>query len=296
MYGRNTQIRFGGPITPVVKRLMIINGVIFLIQQIVNLFQPHALSLLFGLSHEGFARHFMLWQVFTYMFFHGGWLHIFFNLFALWMFAGELEQQWGSSRFLRYYLYTGTGAGIFIALMNFFLAARGYPGAPTIGASGAIYAILLAYGMTWPNREVLIYFLFPIKMKYLVLIFGLIEFFGTLSSAAGQGGNISHIGHLGGIISGFILLRMQTRKPGSMTFSQKKKKTEKVNPVSKGMKKIRLKKKQKEIETRIKAKKIIDELLEKIARTGMSSLTDKEKKDLEWARKHYYPEGNDTVH
>ncbi len=296
MYGNNTQIRFGGPITPVVKRLMIINGAIFLVQQIVNLFQPHALSMIFGLSHTGFAREFMIWQIFTYMFLHGGWLHILFNLFALWMFAGELEQRWGSSKFLKYYLYTGTGAGIFIALMNFFIASQGMPNAPTIGASGAIYAILLGYGMTWPDREVLIYFLFPIKMKYLVLIFGLIEFFGTLSSAAGQGGNISHIGHLGGIISGFILLTLQKKRGNKSPFTGSGKAPKKKKLISDSLKKIRLRKKQKEIETRIKAKKIIDKLLEKIARTGMSSLTPEEKKELEWARKHYYPEGNDTVH
>jgi len=291
MHGRNVNIRFGGPLTPTVKKLMIINGGIFLLQQFTGLVKPNMLEYFFGLSHIGLFHEFKLWQVFTYMFLHGGWLHIIFNLIALWMFAGELEQVWGKKQFLRYYLYSGIGAGIFIALMNYFVFTNYHINPVTIGASGAIYAILLAYGLTWPNREVLLYFLFPVKMKYLVIVFGLIEFFGTLSSAAGTGGNISHVGHLGGLISGFIFIMYRTK------FSTgKKASTKNINPLNTSLKKIRLKKKKKEIETRIKAKEIIDELLEKIAKSGMSSLSPDEKKRLEWARKHYYPEGNDTVH
>jgi len=291
MHGRNVNIRFGGPLTPTVKKLMIINGGIFLLQQFTGLVKPNMLEYFFGLHHLGLFHEFKLWQVFTYMFLHGGWLHIIFNLIALWMFAGELEQVWGSKKFLRYYLYSGIGAGIFIALMNYFVFINYQINPVTIGASGAIYAILLAYGLTWPNREVLLYFLFPVKMKYLVIVFGLIEFFGTLSSAAGTGGNISHVGHLGGLISGFIFIMYRTKFSGG-----KKASTKNINPLNTSLKKIRIKKKKKEIETRIKAKEIIDELLEKIARSGMSSLSPDEKKRLEWARKHYYPEGDDTVH
>ena len=118
----------------------------------------------------------------------------------------------------------------------------------TLGASGAIYAILLAYGLTWPNREVLLYFLFPIKMKYLVIIFGLIEFFGTISSAQGGGGNISHIGHLGGLASGFFYI-MYKLKISSVTKAEDKKKA---GVVKRYLKQSRLKKKQEEIDLRIK--------------------------------------------
>jgi len=291
MYGRNTQLRIGGPVTPVVKRLMIINAVIFILQYAAHQFQPFALSEIFGLSHIGFAQEFKIWQIFTYMFLHGGLFHLLFNLLALWMFAGELEELWGSTRFLKYYLYTGTGAGICIALMNFLLQSRGI----TIGASGAIYAILLAYGMTWPNREVLLFLVVPVKMKYLVIGYGAIELYATFVSASGQGDNISHIAHLGGLIFGFIIISYQNKKPSPQS-SKKSNKSPNQGLLNDGFKKIRLKKKQKEIETRIKAKKIIDELLEKIAKTGMSSLTQEERKRLEWARKHYYPEGNDTLH
>lgn len=294
MYQQRSSIRIGGPLTPMVKRLMIINGGIFLIQQFVNLMNPGFLEVLFGLSHAGLIEQFHVWQVFTYMFLHGGWLHIIFNLLVLWMFAGDLEQLWGSSFFLKYYLYAGTGAGLFIAFMNAFTYYRFEANPITIGASGALYAILLAYGLTWPNREVLIWFIFPVKIKYLIIVIGLIEFFGTLSSATSGGTGISHIGHLGGIISGFIYIKIKgnRRRSGGKSSSDKKQE----NPVSELFRKRRLEKKKKDIDTRIKAKKIIDELLEKISREGMSSLTSEEKSRLEWARRHYYPGNDETLH
>lgn len=293
MFGKNVNIRIGGPLTPVVKKIMILNGAVFIIQQIAGLKYPGYLEGLFGLHHAGFIMEFKLWQIVTYMFLHGGWFHIIFNLIGLWMFAGELEQLWGSSRFLRYYLITGIGAGVFIALMNFILYSEYQIQAVTIGASGAIYAILLAYGMTWPNRQVLLYFVIPVKVKYLVIVFGLIEFFGTLSTAAGTGGNVSHIGHLGGLISGLIYIFISIRRPERDDSARK---TGRDNIITRVLKRSRVNKKKKEIETRIQAKKTIDDILEKIARQGMSSLSAKEKKDLEWARKHYYPDNDTTLH
>lgn len=286
-------IRIGGPITPIVKKLMFINIGVFLLQLLFGLTHKGLFESIFGLSHTGIFHNFMLWQPFTYMFLHGGFLHIFFNLFALWMFAGELEQEWGSKTFLQYYIYSGIGAGIFILLMNIFVYSHYQGAAPvTIGASGALYAILLAYGLTWPNREVLLYFLFPVKMKYLVMIFGAFEFFGTITSAQSRGGNISHIAHLGGLISGLIYLTIRLKR----TSSTLKAGTGKDGLIGQQIKKARLKKQQERINTRIKAKAIIDLLLEKIARDGMSALSSQEKRDLEWARKHYYPDDNTTIH
>lgn len=291
MYGQNVNIRFGGPITPTVKKLMLANVIIFLLQNIIGLISPNTVEVLFGLSYTGFIQEFKLWQIFTYMFLHGGWLHIIFNLLALWMFAGEIEQLWGSRRFIKFYCYSGIGAGVFISMMNLIIYNKYHIAPVTIGASGVLYALLLAYGMTWPNREVLLYFILPVKIKYLVIGFGIIEFFGTLSSASGTGGNVSHIGHLGGLISGFIFIFFQRKsEKGSARIKKKE------SFLGKKIKSARLKKKKMEIDNRIKAKKIIDSLLEKIARNGMISLTAEEKKDLEWARKHYYPEGDDTLH
>lgn len=285
MYGQSVQFRFGGPLTPMVKRLMIANGLIFLIQQIFALIMPGTIEYFFGLSHIGFIHELKIWQIFTYMFFHGGWLHVIFNLIALWMFGGELENIWGSNLFLKFYVYTGIGAGVFISIMNYYIYMTYHANPVTIGASGALYGILLAYGLTWPNREVLLYFILPVKIKYLVIVYGLIEFFGTLSGISGTAGGISHIGHLGGLISGFIFIIYKAK------FS-----TGKEGFFKRIWRKIRNKNKKKVIDNRITAKKIIDESLEKIARNGMSSLSSEEKKKLDWARKHYYPEGNETLH
>ncbi len=293
MYGQNVNIRIGGPLTPMVKKLMIINGAIFIFQQVIGIFYPGHVEHLFGMNHVGFIQEFKLWQIVTYMFLHGGWFHIIFNLLGLWMFAGELEQKWGSTVFLRYYLISGIGAGFFIALMNYIMYARSGVNPVTIGASGAIYGILLAYGVTWPNRKVLLYFVIPIKIKYLVLIFGLIEFFGMLSSAAGTGGNVSHIGHLGGLVTGLVYYFLRIRRSAYAGMSEKKADG---GFMSQFLKKLRVTRKKKVIEARIQSKKIIDELLEKIARQGMSSLTPQEKKKLEWARKHYYPDRDETLH
>ena len=292
MLGQN--VRFGGPLTPVVKKLMIINGAIFLLMTIAGLFSPGFPAVIknnFGLSHLGFAHQFKLWQIFTYMFLHGSFFHVFMNLFALWMFSGDLEQLWGGRRFLRYYITTGMGAGICIAFMNFIIADSYGVSPVTIGASGAVYAILLAYGLTWPNRQVLVWFVIPVKMKYLVMIFGLFEFFGTLGTVSGSGGNISHIGHLGGLLSGLVVLlgvRRFEMKGGSTAARG--------GFLEDFFRKRRNERKRIEISRRIEAKKIIDALLEKIARGGMSSLTPDERKSLEWARKNYYPDSGDTMH
>ncbi len=286
MYGQSVQFRFGGPMTPMVKRLMIANGIIFLAQQIIGLISPGSIEYFFGLSHVGFIQEFKIWQIFTYMFFHGGWLHIIFNLLALWMFGGELEQIWGGNLFLKFYIYTGLGAGVFISVMNYYIFVNYNASPVTIGASGALYGILLAYGLTWPNREVLLYFIIPVKIKYLVIVYGLIEFFGTLSSVSGKAGGISHIGHLGGLISGFIFIIYKSKFSAS----------NKQGFFRRFFRKIKNKNKKKVIDNRIIAKKIIDDSLEKIARNGMSSLTSEEKRQLDWARKHYYPEGNETLH
>ncbi len=296
---QSVNFRIGGPLTPVVKNLLIINAGVFLIQQFASLFAPGVLEPVFGLNYQGLINEFKLWQVFTYMFLHGGWMHILFNLLALWMFAGDLEELWGGRIFLRYYIFCGIGAGLFIAMMNYITAEQygissRMPYMPTtIGASGAIYGILLAYGLTWPNREVLIYFLFPVKMKYLLIVFGLIEFFGTLSGAGGAGGGISHIGHLGGLVSGFVYLMGARRRNRAVAGASKVKSGSIIGGF---FRKRRLRKKQREIDDRIAAKKIIDTLLEKIAREGMHSLSREERTRLEWARRHYYPADSETMH
>ena len=184
---------FGYGLTPVVKNLMIIMGIVFLLQMFVSRW----FDLYFGLVPVLVWKKYFLWQLFTYIFLHGGFSHILFNLLALWMFGGELENYWGAKRFLFYFFFCGVGAGICTVIFS------PYQFVPTIGASGAIYGLLLAFGWLFPNRLIYIYFLFPIPAKYFVIIFGLIEFF---SSMQGSGSGVAHLTHLGGLLFGLFYM------------------------------------------------------------------------------------------
>ena len=140
----------------------------------------------------------MLWQFVTYMFLHGGVFHIFFNMLTLFMFGNDLERYWGTRRFLNYYFITGIGAG----LCSWIVAMHSE--SVIIGASGAIYGLLLAYGVTYPNRIVYLNFLLPVKVKWLVVIFGAMAF---LSSIGGSEPGVASIAHLGGMLVGYLFLK-----------------------------------------------------------------------------------------
>jgi len=144
-----------------------------------------------------------IWQLATYMFLHDpfGFAHILFNMLALWMFGADLERDWGTRRFLKYYFLCGVGAGVCVIVANLI---AGTLDTRTIGSSGAIYGLLLAFGLLYPDRIVLFSFLFPIKAKYFVMIIGAIAF---LSSLGASGSGVSHVAHLGGMIFGYIYLR-----------------------------------------------------------------------------------------
>lgn len=154
----------------------------------------------FALTPALVTSNFYIWQLATYMFLHGNFAHIFFNMYALLIFGVPIEQEWGSKRFLLYYFFTGIGAGISIFAINYFFPGPEYS-SPTIGASGAVFGLLLAFGFLYPNAELLLFFFIPIKAKYLVVLYGLLELFLELSGGAG---NISHIGHLGGLFFGLV--------------------------------------------------------------------------------------------
>jgi len=186
---------FGYGLTPVVKNLMIMMGAVFLIQMVAGGW----FEFYFALIPILVWKNYYVWQLFTYIFLHGGFGHIFFNLLALYWFGGELENTWGSNKFLFYFFFCGIGAGICTVLFTPYIYQR----IPVIGASGAIYGLLLAFGWLFPNRPILIYFLFPIPAKYMVIIFGLIEFF---SSMGGPGGGVAHLTHLGGLLFGLIYM------------------------------------------------------------------------------------------
>lgn len=190
-----------GPLTAVIKAIVIANVVAFL----VSLVFP-AITLTFGLRPADIFGRLHLWQPVTYMFLHAGIFHILFNMLGLWMFGVELERMWGSRFFLRYYFVCGVGAAMTTVLLSFVPGSFGAQlyYSLTIGASGAIYGILLAYALYFPNRPILLYFIFPIPAKYFVAIMGAIS---LLSSMSGPGGGIAHTTHLGGLVAGYLYLK-----------------------------------------------------------------------------------------
>ena len=190
---------FGGPLTPVVKSILIACGATFILQHLAG----ERMLFIFGLIPRMVWNDFFLWQLVSYIFLHGDIFHLLFNLLALYMFGCELERLWGSRFFLKYFFITGIGAGICTVFFTPSLLI------PTIGASGAVFGILLAYALYYPNQIVYLNFLFPIKIKYLVLIYGLLTFYFSLS---GTGGNIAHIAHLGGMGFGFFYLNFYSFK------------------------------------------------------------------------------------
>lgn len=185
-------------ISGVTIKIIIVNLIIFFLQIFThngNIFLEY-----FALTPILVASKLYFWQFVTYMFLHGNFAHIFFNMYALLIFGIPIEQEWGSKRFLIYYFFTGIGAGFTIFLINLIMLGPGYY-YPTIGASGAVFGLLLAFGFLYPNAELLLFFFIPIKAKYLVVLYGLLELFLEIS---GSSGNISHIGHLGGLFFGLI--------------------------------------------------------------------------------------------
>ncbi len=190
-----------GPISSAIQALVIANVVLFFLQLLSPL-----LTELLGLNPRDVVRHLWLWQLVTYMFLHGSLMHILFNMLALWMFGTELERMWGTRYFLKFYFVTGVGAAaltILFALLPFDVSRQVYA-SNVIGASGAIYGLLLAYGLYFPDRPIYLWFLFPVPAKLFVLIMGLIAFY---SSAAGANGGVANATHLGGLLVGYVYLK-----------------------------------------------------------------------------------------
>ncbi|MHB2153008.1 rhomboid family intramembrane serine protease [Calditrichota bacterium GD2] len=267
MYDRGSYYRFrsGGMLPPAVKNLMFANGVIWLMM-ILNGSLQYFLLDQFALNRFDVLHNFKIWQLFTYMFLHdpSGLMHILFNMLFLWMFGAELENEWGTREFLKYYFITGIGAGV----LNIIISSSS-----TIGASGAVYGIMLAYALRYPDRYIYIYFLFPVKIKYFMAFLTLVSFFSTFSPYSD---GIAHAAHLGGIIIGYVYLKYwylfyKIKNLFSDIKLPKKGTDFKYRPGGKGSD-------QEKIEY---YRKVIDELLDKINRVGYLNLTEEEKKLLE---------------
>ena len=186
-----------GPITPAVKWLIIANVAMFLATLI---YEPIIDYL--GLTPRSVVEHFWIWQLATYLFLHGGAIHILFNMLGIWMFGVELERLWGTRQFVKYYAITGIGAGLTVLGVGLVLGVNSVTyRIPTIGASGALYGLLVAFAYYYPDRPLLMFFLFPIPAKYFVMIVGAMAFLSAPQS------RVSEAAHLGGLVIGYLYLR-----------------------------------------------------------------------------------------
>jgi membrane associated rhomboid family serine protease len=225
---------------PVVKNLLIINGLMFFASILAESKFGIDLNKMLGL-YSPMSNQFRPYQLVSHLFMHANLTHIFSNMFALWMFGSAIENMWGSKRFFIYYLFTGIGAASLHLLVNYYeyqtLTSHMQPelvqmvlkqgaeiingfqnyadpdagklnlllNTPTVGASGAVFGILLAFGMLFPNSMIYLYFFFPMKAKYFVLLYGLFELYSGVVNQPGD--NVAHFAHIGGMIFGFILIK-----------------------------------------------------------------------------------------
>ena len=221
---------------PIVTRnLLIINVLVYLLASVVELGGKSLTD--WGALHFFMASDFHVYQFITYQFLHGGFTHLFFNMFALWMFGCVIENVWGPKKFIFYYIFCGIGAGLCQEMVQYIsFAADGLTSldpaqilnvngqrlmtvdqimnlSSTIGASGAVYGILLAFGMTFPNERIFIFPLpIPIKAKWFVAIYAIIEFVSAMSSV---GDGVAHMAHIGGMLFGFLLILYWRKRPNS---------------------------------------------------------------------------------
>ena len=248
-----------------VKLLVIINIIVFILTELSG--QRNMLFSSFGLVPNQVWTNFKVWQLFTYLFVHGGFLHIFFNMFVLWMFGKDLEIQWGKNEFLLFYFTCGIGAGLMTVLFSINSIV------PIVGASGAIYGLLVAYGFTYPNRMVYLYGLFPLKVKYMVLGLGVIAFFASLSA---NQSNVSHITHLSGMIIGVLYIYFILNwKNIKMEYYRLRLKNLKQKTSAQNDEEVLMNKK-------------VDDILDKLNASGWDSLTEQEEKYLTQASKELF--------
>lgn len=294
-------------IPSITKNLLIINVLAFFATWV---FEKQGLDLTatFGL-HFFMAKDFSFYQLVTYLFMHGSFMHLFFNMFAVWMFGTVMERVWGPKRFLIYYLVCGIGAGIIqegvqyinyanenLAAYDFVMTSSGRITTEaylnlwtTVGASGAVYAILLAFGMTFPNeRMFIIPFPFPIKAKWLIGGYIVIEVWSALNT---PGDGIAHMAHLGGMLFGFLLIRYWRKHPNieqrfngqngffqqmKKQYENKRRKTFHYQPSTETPRWEEHKEKEEDSARQAE----IDAILDKIRKSGYDSLTKEEKKKL----------------
>ncbi len=264
-------LRFAYRMTPWVKRLIIANAV-FWVAMWTGLIPPRlAFDYLGFTAAEAYKEP---WTIVTYMFVHGGFFHVFINMLMLFFFGPPLEELWGGKEFLKYYAICGVAG----ALFN--LGAMAFPGLgtgtiPIVGASGAVYGVMLAYALNWPNSLVWIYAIFPIKVKYLVMILGAMTFFSAFGGATD---GIAHFAHLGGLVVGYIYLKKGWQLGVHWEGWKKQLRRRKLRVVQGGRGKPS---RPEPADEEARILEVVDKLLDKIAASGLESLTPEERRFLD---------------
>ena len=253
---------FGGGLSSAIKILIVANVAVFFLEALLEL--EAQFNMFFGLVPKYVWSKLYIWQPFTYMFLHGGIWHLFINMLVLWMFGSEIERYWGRKEFLGFYFITGIGSGILTALFSLNSTI------PVVGASGAIYGVLLAYGLMFPNRVIYLYFFIPVKVKYFVLFIGGIAFISSLTNSASA---VSHLTHLSGMVIGFIYMKSNVR----------------ISQLGDSLNNFKIKRQVKKAE-RVRRSydnvmHEVDIILDRINEVGYENLTEDEKQRLEEASK-----------
>lgn len=259
--GMTTGVSFGpGPLTKAVKQLLIANVGVFLLSQLARDLRWNTT---FGLVPASVFGELKLWQPATYLFLHGDFWHVLFNMFALWMFGVPLERQWGYRAFMRFFLGVGIAAGLITCLFLFGSTT------PTIGASGAIMGILVGFAMLYPDTPILIGFLLPVPARIFVLIYAVLEF---LSARQYASDGVGHVTHLAGMAVAFIVLKADWRPRAAIDRFGRR-----LRARSRGLRVVDSRRKagatgEPEVE--------VDAILDKISREGIDSLTESELRKL----------------
>lgn len=267
---RTRQMTIGpGPVTPMIKKLLIANAAVFLYQLMMGpglgLSTQDGLlpfGAYFALIPEFVVEYGYLWQLVSYQFLHGGFFHILFNMFVLWMFGTELERVWNQVAFLRFYLVCGVAAGLS-------MIAFSYGRIPVVGASGAIFGLLGAFAYYWPDREVYVWGVFPMKVKYFVAVIGGIELLMGISETRL---GIAHSAHLGGLFMGLAYVHFSDPRNTLLT------------PLTNWFRKKKVERKRQEWEQRRQEREEMvreaDEILDKLQRLSWEELSDYEQRRI----------------
>jgi len=239
-----------------VAKIVAANVVVFLLQNMIP-----AINYFFALTPRFVVERLFVWQLFSYMFLHGGFMHLFFNMLMLWIFGSTIESVWGPKQFLRYYVFCGIGGAVASLVFNY--------NAHVVGASGAIFGLYLAYAMMFPNNLIYLYFMFPVKAKYLVMGLAVIQLANGLSGPTG----IAYFAHLGGMAAGLVFFRAQVLRHLRFTSGAKRRWGAYQN--------------QRRNDDQEREQDNVNSILDKISEKGVRNLSSTERRILENYRKRH---------